>query len=281
MRKLTIRITKLRFGALLIASAMLLTSTAWAAHVFSDVADGAFYAGPAEWAQSNGITTGSPAGSSTFRPDDPATRGETVTFLKRYHDNVAGPAISANATNIAINTDNIDINGTNIDANTVGVQSNADSLALNLPTIGSNTSGMLANAAAIDLNTSDIAANAAAITGNTSGVAANAAAITSNTSGVAANATAIAAIPAPSVPGLQIVHGATVTLAGSAAADAVATCPAGKRLTGGGYITTDGVPFIDVFRSWPFSSTQWKASGKNTTTTPHDFSAYAICATAP
>jgi len=257
---LTIEITKFRFGAFLLTIALLIPSTAWAAHVFSDVVDGAFYAVPAEWAKTNNITTGSPAGSSTFRPDDLATRGESVTFLKRYHDNVASPAISANTTDIATNTTGVATNATAIDTNTTGVATNA---------------------AAISTNTTNIAGNTTAIAGNTTNIAGNTTAIGTNTTGVATNAAAIAAIPAPSVPGLQIVHGATVTLAGSAAADAIATCPVGKRLTGGGYITTDGVPFIDVFRSWPFSSTQWKASGKNTTTTPHDFSAYAICATAP
>jgi len=147
-----------------------------------------------------------------------------VTFLKRYHDNVAAPAITANA------------NG--------------------------------------------VAGNVADIAANTTNIAGNATAIGTNTSGVATNAAAIAAIPAPGVPGLQIVQGATVTLPGLNVGDATATCPAGERLTGGGYITSDGVPNIDVFRSRPFSSTQWKASGKNTTT-PTSFWVYTICATAP
>jgi len=94
---MTIRITKLRFGALLAALALIIPSTAWATHVFTDVNDGAFYAAPAEWAKTNGITTGSPAGSSTFKPLDPVTRGESVTFLKRYHDNVVQPQIDTNA----------------------------------------------------------------------------------------------------------------------------------------------------------------------------------------
>ncbi|RMH78432.1 MAG: hypothetical protein D6683_07615, partial [Actinomyces sp.] len=40
------------------------------------------------------ITTGSPAGSRTFKPEDPVTRGESVTFLKRYDDNVVQPALA-------------------------------------------------------------------------------------------------------------------------------------------------------------------------------------------
>jgi len=90
---MTIRITKLRFGALMLAFALLAPSAAWATHVFVDVADGAFYAAPAEWAKTNNITTGSPAGSNTFKPLNDVTRGEAVTFLKRYNDNVAVPEI--------------------------------------------------------------------------------------------------------------------------------------------------------------------------------------------
>jgi len=93
---MTIKITKLRFGALLAALALIIPSTAWATHVFTDVNDGAFYAAPAEWAKTNGITTGSPSGSSTFKPLDGVTRGESVTFLKRYHDNLVQPEIDAN-----------------------------------------------------------------------------------------------------------------------------------------------------------------------------------------
>jgi len=93
---MTIRISKLRFGALILAFALLAPSAAWATHVFVDVADGAFYAVPAEWAKTNNITTGSPSGSTTFKPLDDVTRGEAVTFLKRYHDNVVQPALDAN-----------------------------------------------------------------------------------------------------------------------------------------------------------------------------------------
>jgi len=65
---MTIRITKLRFDALLAALALIIPSTAWATHVFTDVNDGAFYAAPAEWAKTSNITTGSPAGSATSKP---------------------------------------------------------------------------------------------------------------------------------------------------------------------------------------------------------------------
>ncbi len=61
---------------------------------FDDVPSGKFYEAPAEWAKANGITTGSPAGSRTFKPEDPVTRGESVTFLKRYDDKVVQPGLA-------------------------------------------------------------------------------------------------------------------------------------------------------------------------------------------
>ncbi|RMH78365.1 MAG: S-layer homology domain-containing protein, partial [Actinomyces sp.] len=60
------------------------------AGTFSDVPAGAFYEQPVETLVAKGITTGSPAGSDTFKPLDPVTRGETVTFLYRYSGEPAG-----------------------------------------------------------------------------------------------------------------------------------------------------------------------------------------------
>ena len=64
---------------------------------FDDVPSGKFYEAPAEWAKANNITTGSPAGSRTFKPEDPVTRGESVTFLKRYDDNIVQPGLAGKA----------------------------------------------------------------------------------------------------------------------------------------------------------------------------------------
>ncbi|RMH78399.1 MAG: S-layer homology domain-containing protein, partial [Actinomyces sp.] len=64
---------------------------------FDDVPSGKFYEAPVEWAKANNITTGSPAGSRTFKPEDPVTRGESVTFLKRYDDNIVQPALANKA----------------------------------------------------------------------------------------------------------------------------------------------------------------------------------------
>jgi len=62
-----------------------------ATHVFDDVLDNRFYAVPVEWASANGITTGT--SPTTFDPDRGVTRGESVTFLKRYDDNIVQPAL--------------------------------------------------------------------------------------------------------------------------------------------------------------------------------------------
>lgn len=62
---------------------------AYANHSFSDVDDGRFFTEPVEWASENGITTGK--SPTIFDPFGNVTRGESVTFLKRYHDNIIDP----------------------------------------------------------------------------------------------------------------------------------------------------------------------------------------------
>lgn len=89
---MSITITKTKFAAALMAVVMLVPATALATHVFDDVPDGAFYAAPVEWAFDNEITTGT--SPTTFSPLDDVTRGESVTFLQRYHDNVVVDAIA-------------------------------------------------------------------------------------------------------------------------------------------------------------------------------------------
>ena len=87
---MTITLTKSRLGIAVLAVVMLVPATAWANHVFTDVPDDKFYAAPVEWAFDNGITTGKTP--TSFAPDDNVTRGESVTFLKRYNDNIVEPA---------------------------------------------------------------------------------------------------------------------------------------------------------------------------------------------
>ncbi len=49
---------------------------------FEDVAQGSYYEAAAAWAVAEGITTGTT--STTFSPEAPCLRGQTVTFLYRY-----------------------------------------------------------------------------------------------------------------------------------------------------------------------------------------------------
>lgn len=88
-----LRLTKGRVAFGVAALVVALPATALATHTFSDVPDDKFYSEAVAWAFENEITTGTSA--TTFDPDDPVTRGQNVTFAKRYHDNVAQPAIDA------------------------------------------------------------------------------------------------------------------------------------------------------------------------------------------
>jgi len=58
---------------------------------FNDVPNGNWQNAAVSWADSNGITTGSPAGSSTFKPDDTITRAEFITFLHRIYSTPSAP----------------------------------------------------------------------------------------------------------------------------------------------------------------------------------------------
>ena len=102
---MTFTISKSKLAVAIVAAAMLIPSGAMAFHVFDDVPDDKFYADPVEWAFDNGITTGK--APSTFAPDDNVTRGETVTFLKRYEDNIVAPADLALQADINDNADDI------------------------------------------------------------------------------------------------------------------------------------------------------------------------------
>ncbi len=92
------RFTKVRFGALIIALALVVPGLAVAVSPFVDVVPGAFYEAPVNWAFSNGITTGTDA--THFNPDGAVTRGQSVTFLKRYDDFIVQPADAALGTRI-------------------------------------------------------------------------------------------------------------------------------------------------------------------------------------
>ncbi len=89
---MTFTIKKLHLAVAVLVVALVAPATALATHIFSDVPDSKFYADPVEWAFNNAITTGTSA--TTFSPEDDVTRGESVTFLKRYDTNIVQPALS-------------------------------------------------------------------------------------------------------------------------------------------------------------------------------------------
>jgi S-layer homology domain len=89
---MTFTIKKVHLAMAVLVVALIAPATALATHIFSDVPDSKFYADPVEWAFNNGITTGTSA--TTFSPEDGVTRGESVTFLKRYDDNIVQPALA-------------------------------------------------------------------------------------------------------------------------------------------------------------------------------------------
>ncbi len=84
-----------RIVATAVTATVVTTAVAWASASFDDVDDSRYYADAVEWAAAHGITTGSPAGSRFFRPDEPATRGQLVTILKRYHDALVGSTLGS------------------------------------------------------------------------------------------------------------------------------------------------------------------------------------------
>jgi hypothetical protein len=90
----TITITKLRLAIAIVAIGLLVPATAAVAtQVFDDVPDGRFYSEAVAWAFDNNITTGTTA--TTFEPDAGVTRGQNVTFAKRYDDNIVQPALAS------------------------------------------------------------------------------------------------------------------------------------------------------------------------------------------
>lgn len=112
---MTTKRRKLQLALAIVAVGVLLPATALANHVFSDVPDGRFYTNAVEWAFDNGITTGKTP--TTFEPDSPVTRGENVTFAKRYDDNVVQPALDALGNDVNSNSSDINANSSDISKN--------------------------------------------------------------------------------------------------------------------------------------------------------------------
>lgn len=107
----SITLTKTKLALAITSVALLVPATAWATHTFTDVEDGRFYTEAVEWAFENDITTGT--SDTTFSPDDPVTRGQNVTFAKRYDDNIVQPALSEMGTTVAADSAAAFVNGDN------------------------------------------------------------------------------------------------------------------------------------------------------------------------
>ena len=96
------RISPLKTLIAALAIVVAVPTMAYATHTFPDVPTAKFYHDAVEWAFANGITTGT--SPTTFSPEDPVTRGENITFAKRYDDNVVQPALSTKADASAVYT---------------------------------------------------------------------------------------------------------------------------------------------------------------------------------
>ncbi|MDG2216545.1 MAG: hypothetical protein P8L46_00700, partial [Acidimicrobiales bacterium] len=68
-----------------LAVALVVPVTAYATDAWGDVDDGTFYHDAVAWAKGNGMTTGCDGGTN-FCPNREVTRGENITFAKRYDD---------------------------------------------------------------------------------------------------------------------------------------------------------------------------------------------------
>lgn len=148
------RVTKTRIAAAIAACALAVPATATA--LFDDVPGGAFYADSVAWAADNNITTGKTA--TTFAPDAAVTRGEVVTFLKRYNDNVVDDALAdlqaeidaleatltSSVASFAGADSTLDLTGTNVaqTAQSISLTAPADGFVLvNASAIAENVSG--------------------------------------------------------------------------------------------------------------------------------------------
>ncbi len=92
-------ISKMKLLITVLAMALIVPTTAYAAHTWPDVPDSKFYHDAVEWAEANGMTTGCNGGTA-FCPEDNVTRGENITFAKRYDDLVVQPALEEIEDNI-------------------------------------------------------------------------------------------------------------------------------------------------------------------------------------
>ena len=85
-------VSKAKLMMAVLVVALVVPATAFAAHSWPDVPDDKFYTESVAWAKANGMTTGCDGGTN-FCPERGVTRGENITFAKRYDDIVVQPAI--------------------------------------------------------------------------------------------------------------------------------------------------------------------------------------------
>jgi hypothetical protein len=92
----------------------------------------------------------------------------------------------------------------------------------------------------------------------------------------------------PGISGLQYITGPFVHIGKSSTDTATASCPAGKKVIGGGYTTTVPNPSsaspsaLQIFSSGPSGTSAWSVSATNTSSGAGNLglrlTAYAICA---
>ena len=82
---------RIKLAAAVVGLVGLGATAGFASNTFTDVPAGRFYSDAVDWAFNNGVTVGTSA--TTFSPEDPATRAQSVTLLHRYDQNVVQPAL--------------------------------------------------------------------------------------------------------------------------------------------------------------------------------------------
>ncbi len=120
-------ISKTKLIIAVLAMALIVPATAFATDAWPDTEDGKFYHDAVTWAKANGMTTGCDGGTN-FCPDRGVTRGENITFAKRYDDLVVQPALAA--TNAAVDAVEADVatNTADVATNTADIADNASDI---------------------------------------------------------------------------------------------------------------------------------------------------------
>ena len=110
---------RIKLAAAVVGLVGLGATAGFASNTFTDVPAGRFYSDAVDWAFNNGVTVGTSA--TTFSPEDPATRAQSVTLLHRYDQNVVQPALDDISSAITTNTGDIAGLATAITSNAGGI----------------------------------------------------------------------------------------------------------------------------------------------------------------